>query len=58
MRMERPRTQTTWANDGKARKPFDERRLGSSSVSRRKAAGGRKNRRHRFVGSFGSDRAK
>ncbi len=39
------------------RKPFHLRALRNTSVSRKKAAGGRRNKRHKFVGSFASDRA-
>lgn len=45
-----------YAREGK-RKSYQTRVL-TSSVSRRKAAGGKANRKHKFVGSFGSDRAR
>lgn len=37
------------------RKSFWQRALTNRSVSRRKAAGGKRNKKHKFVGSFGSD---
>lgn len=49
------RANTTWANDGKARKVYDPTTRRQTSVSRRKAAGGKANKRHKFVGSFASD---
>lgn len=56
MRMERPRTTTAWAVDGKERKAFEDRSH-RGSVSRRRAAGSKRNKKHKFVGSFASDRA-
>lgn len=38
------------------RKPFRLRALKNNTVSRRKAAGGKQNRRQKFVGSFASDK--
>lgn len=38
------------------RKPFRLRALTNRSVSRRKAAGSKRNRRFKFVGSFASDK--
>jgi hypothetical protein len=37
------------------RKPFRLRALTNRSISRRKAAGSKRNRRQKFVGSFKSD---
>lgn len=40
------------------RKPFRLRALTNRSAPRRKAAGGKRNRRQKFVGSFASDTKK
>lgn len=48
---------TPWGRTGTARKAYDRLARRQSSVSRRRAAGGKLNKKHKFVGSFGSDRA-
>lgn len=48
---------TPWGKVGTTRKAYDPTRRRQSSVSRRRAAGGKLNKKHKFVGSFGSDRA-
>jgi len=40
------------------RKPFRLRTLKNASVSRKKDAGSKRNRKHKFVGSFASDTKK